>query len=103
MSSSANPRKRVYCPHCDEYLSKSAYYQHKLLYYDEAIQKWSTEIRVSATSQAPLGVNSSDWVSFEFSPALTAETECREEASQLSKHRLTLSGCYDILTSNSPF
>ena len=61
---------------------------------------------MSATSQAPLGVNSSDWVSFEFSPALTAETECREEASQpepLSKHRLTLSGCYDILTSNSPF
>ena len=83
---SANPRKRVYCPHCDEYLSKSAYYKHKLLYYDEALQEWSgSEVHASAshTSQAPLGVNSSDWVSFEFSPAMrTAETEYREEVNQ---------------------
>ena len=65
-SSSRNP-KRVHCPHCDEFLSRSSYYQHKQLYFDETLQKWNKDDHNHAAceSNPPL----SSWVSFEFSPS----------------------------------
>ena len=34
-------RKRYYCGHCDEYLSKTVYFQHRRLYFEVKCQKWS--------------------------------------------------------------
>ncbi len=31
---SENPRKRVFCPHCKEFVSRTTYYAHRQLYYD---------------------------------------------------------------------
>ena len=50
-------RKRVYCPHCKDYVSKSHFYQHKHLYYDEIQKAWLQ------SEQAEQEV-----ISFEFSP-----------------------------------
>lgn len=51
-------RKRVYCPHCEEYVSRSLFYEHKNLHYDESGQKW----RSNRTNQDLQ-------VSYEFSPS----------------------------------
>ena len=40
MSVAENP-SRLHCGHCDEYLSKTVYYQHKRLFYDRRSKKWS--------------------------------------------------------------
>ena len=34
-------KKLVLCGHCDEYVSKSTFYQHRRLYYNFRTQKWS--------------------------------------------------------------
>ena len=36
------PRKRLrkFCPHCDEHLSKSAYYEHRSKYYNFRTKTW---------------------------------------------------------------
>ena len=52
-------RKRLYCPHCDEQLSRSLYYQHKQLYYDSTQHEWK--------KYRPTTPTVSD-VNFEFSP-----------------------------------
>lgn len=36
-------RKRLFCGHCNEYLSKTHFYAHKRLYYDSILRKWSSE------------------------------------------------------------
>ena len=59
-------RKRVHCPHCDDYISKSLFYQHKHLYYDENKQEWRSN---DDSIVAP----ASTFVSFEFSPTLDME------------------------------
>lgn len=58
-------RKRVYCPHCDDYIARSLYYQHKHLYYDEIRRSWLPNVRESA-EQLQLD---EDIVSYEFSPS----------------------------------
>ena len=35
------PKKLVLCGHCDEYVSKRTYYQHRRLYFNVASRKWS--------------------------------------------------------------
>ena len=34
----AQQRKRIYCPHCDEYVARTVFYQHKQLYFDDTQQ-----------------------------------------------------------------
>lgn len=34
-------KRRVYCEHCEQYLSKSTYYRHKSKYYDPSNETWS--------------------------------------------------------------
>lgn len=53
-------RKRVYCPHCEEHISRSHFYQHKHLYYDENLQDWRCDRSVQHTEQD---------VFYEFSPS----------------------------------
>lgn len=33
-------KKRFYCEHCSEYISKTLFYQHKRQFYDAARKKW---------------------------------------------------------------
>ena len=42
-SSSHRRRKRYYCGHCKDYVSKTLFYQHKRLYFDRKAKKWSKE------------------------------------------------------------
>ena len=35
--------RRIYCPHCSEYLSKSGYYRHRETYYNAQEHRWRTE------------------------------------------------------------
>lgn len=37
----AEQRKRVHCPHCNEYVSRSIFYQHKQLYFDDFRQRYT--------------------------------------------------------------
>ena len=34
-------KRRLYCEHCEQYLSKSTYYRHKSKYYDPSNRTWS--------------------------------------------------------------
>ena len=43
---SGNPRKRVFCPHCQEFVSRSTYHSHKQLYYSSQQWKKSGEFDV---------------------------------------------------------
>lgn len=56
--------KRVYCPHCDDYICKSMFYEHKHLHYDEEKQEWRSWSNEHSLS-----------VSFEFSPAVESLPE----------------------------
>lgn len=49
-SSGSNSRKRLFCGHCKEYVSKSLFYKHKQLYYDEKEKKWCKERVIDCTS-----------------------------------------------------
>ena len=60
-ASNAQCRKRLYCPHCDEHVSRSLYYQHKQLYFDSTQHQWK-RCKPSASTCTPSDVN------FEFSP-----------------------------------
>ena len=60
-ASNAQYRKRLYCPHCDEHVSRSLYYQHKQLYFDSTQHQWK-RYRTSTSTCTPSDVN------FEFSP-----------------------------------
>lgn len=55
----SDQRKRVYCPHCDNYISRTSFYGHKLLHFDDTQQVWRKE-----SEESIAGVQ----VSFEFSP-----------------------------------
>ena len=62
-------RKRVRCPHCDEYISRSLFYQHKQLFFDEDLQKWN--------QASDLNINTSEDIqpiSFEFNPGPDEDT-----------------------------
>ena len=50
-------RKRVYCDHCDNYLSKSTYYRHRSKYYNIATGKW---IKVSDATNPSSSSSASD-------------------------------------------
>lgn len=50
-------KKRVFCPHCEDYIARSAYYEHKHLYYDDIQNIWLPESKEQLQD-----------VSFEFSP-----------------------------------
>ena len=69
-NSSSSRNKRVRCPHCDEFLSRSSYYQHKQLYFDETLQKWKDNRHDDAIPESKRlrGPALSSLVSFEFSP-----------------------------------
>ena len=57
-------RKRLYCPHCGDYVSKSVYYNHKKLHFDSRRKRWKQESsRMTARSELNRSI-----VSFEFSP-----------------------------------
>lgn len=40
-SSATLEKNRVYCPHCDKKLSKTTFYAHKRLYFNQLTRKWS--------------------------------------------------------------
>lgn len=40
MSIAEGSRKRILCSHCNEYLCKTVYFQHKRLYFDKAVNEW---------------------------------------------------------------
>jgi hypothetical protein len=42
-TSTVKERKRLYCGHCEDYVSKTLYYKHKQIYYDDRSKKWSKE------------------------------------------------------------
>lgn len=67
-------RKRLYWYHCHKYLSKSTFYQHKQLYFDEeGAKKWK---RAAGRR----------WVSFEFSPNYAeSETEAETSATEIEE------------------
>lgn len=65
---SRSQRKRVYCPHCDEYVSRSLFYQHKQLYFDELQQEWMGITDTAASSLPPEVV-------FEFTPETLREEQ----------------------------
>ena len=39
----SDEKKRVYCEHCNEYISRSLYYLHRRQYYDPKQRKWSSD------------------------------------------------------------
>lgn len=51
MTSTRNPPKHLYCDHCDDYISKTLYYQHKRLYYDSMTKTWSKTRLYTSTHQ----------------------------------------------------
>ena len=36
--------RRIYCPHCKDYLSKSAYYRHRRQFFDRTKKEWRLEV-----------------------------------------------------------
>ena len=51
------PRRSVLCPHCAETVSKTTYYRHKAVYFDERTQEWSRKVDSSESSDdsGPMG------------------------------------------------
>ena len=49
--------KRYLCGHCNEWLSKTSYYNHRKLYYDTKARNWSTNC---------VGRDDDDWEDFRF-------------------------------------
>lgn len=66
-SSASRPRKRVYCPHCCEYISRSLFYQHRQLYFDQSKNHWKRSENLRPNSEIRHYHDYSD-VCFEFSP-----------------------------------
>ena len=60
MAEHQQSRKRVFCPHCEDYIARSSYYQHKHLYYDDIQNIWLPQSGSTEQLQD---------VSFEFSPS----------------------------------
>ena len=77
-------RKRVYCPHCKDYVSRSLFYGHKQLYYDENLHKWDAVTSTSAVHQPE--------VTFEFTPGSFAGEDqlpdfgCKRAISYVAVH-----------------
>lgn len=65
--------KRVFCPHCKDFVAWSLYYQHKQLYYDSSNKKWK---EMKSTDKTTFTVN------FEFSPP-----QAQESADQTEDYR----------------
>ena len=40
-SEKRRPRKNLFCPHCDEMVSKTTFYRHKKCYYDSRAKRWT--------------------------------------------------------------
>ena len=40
-SCSTVERKRYFCGHCDDYVSKTIFYQHRRVYFEKKCKKWS--------------------------------------------------------------
>ncbi len=36
-------KRECFCPHCEKYICRNSYYQHKQLYYCETTEQWKTE------------------------------------------------------------
>lgn len=47
--------QRIFCPHCDERVSKSTYYRHREKYYDVRTGEWRTGVE-GVTSSARTSV-----------------------------------------------
>ena len=56
--------KRVYCPHCDEYVARSLYYLHKQLYFDCNRETWKRSVTIEGSDKLKRGFT----INFEFSP-----------------------------------
>ena len=63
--------KRFHCQHCNEKVSKTLYYQHKKLYYNEDTKSWSKE------SPSQLEDNKSEGEEFTFSDSDTPQVESK--------------------------
>ena len=47
---SARKRQRKFCPHCNQYLSKSAFYDHKRDYFDPKKGTWTHDLSTESGS-----------------------------------------------------
>ena len=49
----SNPEKehqsKRFCSHCDRWLSKASFYEHKAMFFDSETQAWAKESEVSVT------------------------------------------------------
>ena len=56
MATSQSSKKRFYCGHCNDYLCKTVYFQHKRLHFNKDTNEWLKEARVfqtNSTSRLP--------------------------------------------------
>ena len=55
------PKQRYHCGHCDADLSKTQFYRHKSLYYDQRSRKWSSsQLPKSNSDDIPFSLSSSE-------------------------------------------
>ena len=61
MATSQGSKKRFFCGHCNDYLCKTVYFQHKRLHFNKDTNEWLKEARIfqSNTSQTPFCPSSS--------------------------------------------
>ena len=70
---------RYRCGHCNQVLSKTAFHQHKCLFYDRLSKEWSStrvsysEMEVDGPSSIPFSISTSDSENDDFEP--TAESQ----------------------------
>ena len=76
--------RRIYCPHCKDYLSKSAYYRHRRQFFDRTKKEWRLDV---AASKADVSSSEDDLEDF---PAMHDASEESFESSTLSRDELQL-------------
>ena len=45
-------KKRFYCGHCDEYLCKTMFFEHKRLHFNKETNQWLSSSRIFSTSSS---------------------------------------------------
>lgn len=87
-------KKRYYCEHCDEYLSRTIYFKHKQLYFDVNTKKWKS-------SSEEVSNERSFSVQLEFRPGMPSGSSIERvsESSEYQEAQSTLTG-YDNKDAN---
>ena len=75
-------RRRLYCEHCESYLSKSAYYRHRMRYFDTSHNQWVTSNDTVSRSS-----DSSDSVIWEERKEVTEQEESVSDSLEQAERR----------------